>query len=117
MSGGEKLYGVGAEAWRKFDAGLQAAIRRGAGPGSEFPVLITIEGMVMEGTVFERQQRMEEAAKGLEEDLKRGGARGIVKYWINWTVAVTAKLETLATIGERGDVREILLVVSYKLVS
>ena len=116
MSAEEGHFGIQSAVWLKFDKGLRDEIQRRSGdPSARLCVLITVEGMVTEGTPVQRRQQMEAASQGLIEDLKVSDAHGIEPFWINWTIATTISLETLARIGQRRDVKRILWVVRRKV--
>lgn len=115
MTGREDLFGIDFTTWRKFDPALRQHIQRLSGdPAAQVPVLIALEGQVLEVNPAGQKKRFEQAAHALVQELRGQGAREIELYWINWTVGAVAPLAALGAIGKRGDVKQVLLVTRHR---
>jgi hypothetical protein len=120
---GQGCSGLSPETWKKFDRGLKREIERhGEELDAELPVLIRLTSAERGSpggqgkSVQQKEAEFSAEAAELMEQLKRGKARDIQRFWINRTVAAKATIATICGIAERPDVAEILLVVQHKAI-
>ena len=119
----KEQYGISRETFEKCDSFLQQTIAEASGNMSrELPVMIVVEaGKSPEpGTKsVEKKDRAKLAAEqtaafeneiaDLLKVLTGRGAKDIEKFWINRTISALIPLGALDAIGQRPDVKQIML--------
>ncbi len=114
-------FGMSPEALGKCDPRLKREIER-CGPEvtAELPILMRLAQAVsgspsgQANSAEQREAAFTAETEDLVDQLVRGDARDIQRFWINRTVAARAKIATIREIAERPDVAEILMVVRHK---
>ena len=125
--------GVNQQTWEKFDDFLRRAIAEAKGDATrEFPVIIVLrEQNQPAGAQSEHRLKGEERAKFVEEQsakfkqtsdevvrmLTELQARDVKTFWINQTVSANLTLRALDGIGQRNDVKQIMLVRKQKIMA
>jgi hypothetical protein len=125
--------GVSQQTWEKLDGFLGRAIAEAKGDATqEFLVMIVLrEQNELAGTQSERRLKGDERAKYIEEQsaqfkqtstelvrvLTDLQARDVKTFWINRTVSATLTLRACEGIGQRDDVKEIILVRKQQIMA